>query len=68
MRTLTVRRHKLREAIRKYPRLVEDLVEARKQGVSYSELAFMVYDLTGIRVTPYAVREWMLELEAESKI
>lgn len=66
MRTLTVRRHKLREAVRKNPNLLEELKRAREQGVSYTELAFMVYDLTGIRVTPYAVREWMLELEAQN--
>jgi len=66
MRTLTVRRHKLREAVRKCPNLIEQLKRAREQGVSYSELAFMVYDLTGIRVTAYAVRDWMLELESQN--
>lgn len=59
------RRHKLRDAVRRRPSLINEIRDARLQGYSYTELAYLIYDLTGVRVTTYAVREWVREITGE---
>ena len=65
MNALAFKRHKLRDALRMYPQLLDELKREREQGVSYSRLALIVYERTGLSVDPSTVRDWMIDLENE---
>jgi len=56
---------KLKHLLRKDRHLLRKIVNLRKQGESFAHIALYIYERTGEKVDPTAVREWLLKYKEE---